>query len=179
MQSRLMKFAAVAFLSMPLLAAPAFSAGGGGGGGEPTTPNCPKGQAWSKKQKKCVNAQRGMIDDDSIYETGRNLAMAGRYSEAITILSLAADKTDPRILNYLGYSHRKSGRVLVGLGYYQEALRHDPNYTLVREYMGEAYLQNGDLDAARAQLAEIEKRCGKGCREYTLLAEQIDAYVKG
>ena len=120
-----------------------------------------------------------MIDDDSIYETGRKLAMAGRYGEAITILSLAADKTDPRILNYLGYSHRKSGRVLVGLGYYQEALRHDPNYTLVREYMGEAYLQNGDLDAARAQLGEIEKRCGKGCREYTLLAEQIDAYVKG
>ena len=82
--------------------------------------------------------QRGAVDDDSLYEAGRDLAEQGRYGEAITVLSLAADKTDPRILNYLGYSHRKSGRVLVGLGYYQEALRHDPNYTLVREYMGEA-----------------------------------------
>ena len=174
MQSRFVKFAAMAFLAMPLLAAPAFSAGDGGG----DAPTCPKGKVLDKKTNKCVNAQRGMLDDDSIYETGRDLAMAGRYGEAITILSLAADKTDPRILNYLGYSHRKSGRVLVGLGYYQEALRHDPNYTLVREYMGEAYLQNGDLDAARVQLGEIEKRCGKGCREYALLAEQIDAYVK-
>ena len=76
-------------------------------------------------------------------------------------LFFAADKTDPRILNYLGYSHRKSGRVLVGLGYYREALLNDPDYTLVREYMGEAHLQLGDVAAAREQLGEIEKRCGK------------------
>ena len=106
------------------------------------------------------------------------LAEQGRYGEAITILSLAADKTDPRILNYLGYSHRKAGRVTVGLGYYQEALRHDPNYTLVREYMGEAYLQQGNVEAAKEQLTEIEKRCGKGCEEYAELAEQIDAYSR-
>ena len=105
--------------------------------------------------------------------------MNGRYGEAITILSLAADKTDPRILNYLGYSHRKQGRVLVGLGYYQEALRHNPDYTLVREYMGEAHLQMGDVPSARAQLEEIKKRCGTACREYTELSSQIDAYVKG
>ena len=86
------------------------------------------------------------------------------------MLSLAADKTDPRILNYLGYSHRKQGRVLVGLGYYQEALRNDPDYTLVREYMGEAHLQLGDVASAKTQLGEIEKRCGTGCREYTELA---------
>ena len=91
------------------------------------------------------------------------------------MLSLAADKTDPRILNYLGYSHRKSGRVLVGLGYYQEALRNDPDYTLVREYLGEAHLQLGDVAAARDQLGEIEKRCGTGCEEYVELAAQIDA----
>ena len=142
MLTRIVKLAAAAALAMPLLSAPAFSAGSGGGSSQ--TPACPKGKVLNKKTNKCVNAQRGATDDDSIYEYGRNLAMAGRYGEAITILSLAADKTDPRILNYLGYSHRKAGRVLVGLGYYQEALRHDPNYTLVREYMGEAYLQNGD-----------------------------------
>ena len=105
--------------------------------------------------------------------------MAGRYDEAISVLTLAADKTDPRILNYLGYSHRKSGRVTVGLGYYQEALRQDPNYVLVREYLGEAHLQIGNVAAAREQLGEIEKRCGKGCKEYAELSNQIDAYVKG
>ena len=168
------KFLAAAFLSVPLLATPVHAAGDGGS----DTPNCTGGKVWDKAKKKCVDPQRGMIDDDSIYETGRDLAMAGRYGEAITVLSLAADKSDPRILNYLGYSHRKAGRVLVGLGYYREALIQDPDYTLVREYMGEAYLQNGDVQAAVEQLGEIEKRCGKGCREYTMLAEQIDAYRK-
>ena len=80
------------------------------------------------------------------------------------ILSLAADKTDPRILNYLGYSHRKAGRVTVGLGYYQEALRHDPDYTLVREYMGEAYLQQGNVEAAKEQLDRDREALRQGLR---------------
>jgi tetratricopeptide (TPR) repeat protein len=95
------------------------------------------------------------------------------------VLGYIADKEDPRVLNYLGYSHRKSGRIGVGLGYYQEALRIDPDYVLAREYLGEAYLTLGDVAAARNQLAEIEKRCGKGCREYSQLAEQLAALGKG
>jgi len=180
MRTSMLKLAASALLVLPLLAAPAFTAGDGGGGGSDGGQNqCRNGKVWDKKTKKCVDPQRGAVDDDSLYAAGRFLAEQGRYGEAITILSLAADKTDPRILNYLGYSHRKAGRVTVGLGYYQEALRHDPNYTLVREYMGEAYLQQGNVAAAKEQLTEIEKRCGKGCKEYALLAEQIDAYLKG
>ena len=179
MQTRVMKLAASALLVLPLLAVPALTAGGGGGGGGDGATTCPKGKVLDKKTKTCKDAARGAVDDDSLYAYGRALAHEGRYGEAITILSLAADKTDPRILNYLGYSHRKAGRVTVGLGYYQEALRHDPDYTLVREYMGEAYLQQGNVEAAKEQLTEIEKRCGKGCEEYAELAEQIEAYVKG
>jgi tetratricopeptide (TPR) repeat protein len=176
MQTRLTKFVVSALIALPLLATPAFSAGDGGGNSGNT---CANGKVWDKKTSKCVPQQSGLMDDDSLYEAGRDLALAGRYGEAIKVLSLAEDKTDPRILNYLGYSHRKSGRVLVGLGYYEEALRNNPDYTLVREYMGEAHLQLGDVAAARAQLTEIEKRCGKGCAEYAELAAQIDAYVKG
>ena len=165
MQTRYAIAIAAALIASPLLVSSAFSAGSDGGGSGNTT-QCKNGKVWDKKQQKCVVPQQGMLDDDSIYEAGRDLAMAGRYGEAITVLSLAADKTDPRILNYLGYSHRKSGRVQVGLGYYQEALRIDPDYTLVREYLGEAHLQLGDVAAAQEQLSEIEKRCGKGCREY-------------
>jgi tetratricopeptide (TPR) repeat protein len=161
-------------LAGPLLATPALSAGGGGGDGQ--TGQCKKGQIWNGK--KCVTPKRGEIDDDRLYEAGRALADAGRYGEAITVLSLAANKSDPRILNYLGYSHRKQGRVQVGLGYYEEALRIDPDYTLVREYLGEAHLQLGDVKAAREQLAEIEKRCGKGCAEYSELSGQIVAFER-
>ena len=178
MQSRVMKLAASAPLScrcsrrLRLRPAVAVAA-------SPSTQPVQRARSGASKKKKCVDAQRGAVDDDSLYAAGRHLAEQGRYGEAITMLSLAADKTDPRILNYLGYSHRKAGRVTVGLGYYQEALRHDPDYTLVREYMGEAYLQQGNVEAAKEQLTEIEKRCGKGCEEYAELARQIDAYVKG
>jgi len=160
-------------LVSPFALAPAFSAGGGG---SDATPECEVGKVWDKEQNKCVTKSSELNQDD-IYETGRKLALAGRYGEAIDILSLAADKSDPRILNYLGYSHRKQGRVEVGLGYYEEALKANPDYTLAREYMGEAYIQIGDVASAKGQLLEIEKRCGTGCAEYATLAKQIDAYL--
>ncbi|PWK72616.1 tetratricopeptide repeat protein [Aminobacter sp. AP02] len=175
MQSRYLMLVAGAVVALPLFAAPALAADSGGS----TPPTCKAGMVYNKKTQKCEPAKAGMIDDDSIYETGRALAMNGKYDEAIKVLTLAADKTDPRILNYLGYSHRKAGRVLVGLGYYQEALRNNPDYALVREYMGEAHLMLGDVAAARVQLSEIEKRCGKGCREYGMLEENIEAYLRG
>jgi tetratricopeptide (TPR) repeat protein len=170
MQTRIAVIVAAALLMSPVLTTSAFSLGGGGSG---NTSQCKGGKVWDKKQKKCVAPKQGMLDDDSIYEAGRDLAMAGRYGEAITVLGLAADKTDPRILNYLGYSHRKAGRIQVGLGYYQEALRINPDYTLVREYLGEAYIQLGDVASAKNQLSEIEKRCGTGCKEYTVLSQQL------
>jgi tetratricopeptide (TPR) repeat protein len=151
----------------------------GGSGGSNAVVKCKKGMIWSRPKGKCVVLQQGKVDDDSIYEAGRNLAMSGRYGEAITVLVMTANKSDPRVLNYLGYSHRKQGRVLVGLGYYQEALRANPNYTLAREYLGEAYLQLGDMASAREQLSEIETRCGITCDEYTMLDAQINAYTKG
>ncbi|MDG4907108.1 MULTISPECIES: tetratricopeptide repeat protein [unclassified Mesorhizobium] len=181
MRRRLLVQVLAAAVSLPLFAAPAFTAGeggGGGGSGGQTTTQCKKGQVWDKKKKKCVVPQYGMLDDDSIYEAGHDLAMAGRYDEAISVLTLAANKQDPRILNYLGYSHRHSGRVTVGLGYYEEALRIDPDYTLVREYLGEAHLQIGDLAGAQEQLKEIEKRTGKGSREYGMLSEQIERFLR-
>jgi len=177
MHKRVLIQAASALIALQFFAVPVFAAGSGGGSDETVT-QCKKGQVWDKKKKKCVNPQEGMLDDDSIYDAGHALAMAGRYDEAIGVLSLAANKQDPRILNYLGYSHRHSGRVTVGLGYYEEALRIDPNYTLVREYLGEAHLQIGDLAGAREQLSEIEKRTGKGSREYGMLSEQIDHFMR-
>ena len=119
-----------------------------------------------------------MLDDDSLYEAGRGLAMAGRYGEAITVLGYVANKADPRVLNYLGFSHRKSGRIQVGLGYYEEALRINPDYVLAREYLGEAYLTLGDLASAQDQLNEILKRCGKGCREYSQLSQELAKFEK-
>jgi tetratricopeptide (TPR) repeat protein len=54
-----------------------------------------------------------------------------------------------RVLNLIGYNTRKLGEVDKGLDYYHKALALDPNYLLAREYLGEGYLQKGDLASAR------------------------------
>ncbi len=164
-----------------LLAFPAFAEGDGGSSDSNSastkTPEqiCKEtqGKVWDKKAKKCVNAQQGFLDDDSIYETGRHLAMIGRYDEAITILNFVSNPQDKRVLNYLGYSYRKSGQIDVGLKYYNQALAVDPNYVLVREYLGEALIQKGDVAGAKAQLVEIELRCGVTCEPYVDLKEEL------
>jgi len=158
------------------LTAPSFAAGGGGS--TTSTPTCKKNLVWDKSKKKCVKIKKSNLDDDNIYESARDLAYHQRYEEAIELLNLASNKSDPRILNYLGYSNRKLGRVEKGLTYYQAALKVDPDYTLVMEYMGEAFLQLGQVDKAKAQLAAIELRCGTDCREYAMLDKQIKAYAK-
>lgn len=166
-----------AMISAALLA-PVQVQAAGGGDNTTSTPVCRKGKVWDKRNRKCIKVKKSsQLEDEQIYQNGRDLAIRGRYDEAITVLSFARNKNDPRVLNYLGYSHRKQGRIDVGLGYYQAALRIDPDYTLVREYMGEAFLQKGDIKSARGQLAQIEIRCGLDCREYAMLAAEIDKYL--
>ena len=56
----------------------------------------------------------------------------------------------------------------------QSAPPHSGTTQLVREYLGEAYVTQGKLDLAKAELAEIEKRCGTTCEPYEDLAEAIE-----
>ncbi|MDP3525316.1 MAG: tetratricopeptide repeat protein [Hoeflea sp.] len=158
-----------------VLSGSAFAAGDSGSGN--SSASCENGQVWDESQKKCVVPKKGSLDDDSLYEAGRDLAYAGRYEEAINVLSLASNRNDKRILNFLGFSHRKDGRLEVGIGYYRQAIDVDPTYTLVREYYGEALLLKGDAAGARAQLAAIETLCGsQACEEYQTLAARIEAF---
>jgi tetratricopeptide (TPR) repeat protein len=156
------------------ISTPVFAAGGGGGSDD--GPTCSRGKVWDKTARKCVNQNSG-VDQDSLFEAGKRHADAGRYQEAIDVLMLASPD-DKRVLNYLGYSHRKLGRVDVGLDYYRQAVAMDPEYTLVREYMGEALLQKGDLTGALEQLSEIRRLCeSRTCSEYNQLSGQIAVYI--
>ncbi|MBO6726609.1 MAG: tetratricopeptide repeat protein [Rhizobiaceae bacterium] len=176
---RIVKIIGAGALLIALGSGSAFAAGGGDSGGATnTSTQCKNGKVYSEQMKKCVDAEESMLDEDALYEAGRAFAQAGRYGEAITVLSTIAANGDPRVLNYLGFSHRKQGRIAVGLGYYEEALRINPDFTLAREYMGEAYLQLGDVGSARNQLREIADRCGTACDEYLELERQIDDHMR-
>ena len=153
------------------LAAPAFALGRGNGS---DTPTCPQGQVYDQQKKMCVNAQSGVIDDKSLADYAYALARGGRYQEALATLDLMQDPNTAEALNYRGYATRKLGHVDEGIAFYKQAVALDPNYTLVREYLGEAYVTQGKLDLAKAELAEIEKRCGTTCEPYEDLAEAIE-----
>jgi tetratricopeptide (TPR) repeat protein len=159
-----------------ILPVSAFAAGSGGGGSS-DAPNCPQGQVYSQQKKMCVTAQSGIVDDDSLADYAYALANAERYEEALATLDLMQNSNTAEALNYRGYATRKLGRVDEGVGYYLQSVALDPDYTLVREYLGEAYVMQGKLDLAKEQLTEIEQRCGTTCEPYLDLAEAIEAGI--
>lgn len=149
------------------------SSSSGNGAKSTSAQKCKSGYVWKKSAKKCVAVESGILPDDDLYEEGRLLAKEGHYDWAIAVLSAIQRKDDPDVLNYLGYSNRKAGRLDIGLTYYRKALAIDPDFVLAREYLGEGYVAAGKFDLAREQLDEIGKRCGTNCEEYMELAEVI------
>jgi tetratricopeptide (TPR) repeat protein len=148
-------------------------AAGSGSGTAPTAKDCKTGQVWDKKHKKCVKAAAGVVPDQELYEQGSALAKDGHYEWALQVLAAIGNQNDPKVLNYTGYSHRKAGRLDLGITYYQKALAIDPNFVLAREYLGEGYVAAGRVDLAKLELSEIATRCGTQCEEYKDLAEAI------
>ncbi|MEC9367730.1 MAG: tetratricopeptide repeat protein [Pseudomonadota bacterium] len=113
------------------------------------------------------------------YKKAVELAEAGKYAEAIDALKALNKPEDPRVLNYLGYSTRKMGKPEDALVFYDKAIAIEPDFAPAREYRGEAYIQLGKIDKAKAELVEIERICGnKTCESYVDLAAALAAAPK-
>jgi tetratricopeptide (TPR) repeat protein len=155
--------------------APSFAMDSGGSSDTNPKPKCKKNEVV--KNGKCKPKNPGVLPDEDLYQQGRNLALSGEYDWAIGVLELVSNKNDPRVLTYIGYSHRKAGRFDQAFNYYHKALEIDPNSVLTREYLGEGYVAAGKIDLAKAELNEIANRCGTTCEEYQELAEHIETGV--
>jgi tetratricopeptide (TPR) repeat protein len=176
---------ALAAAALSLFAVQALAAGSGSSGGTtpPTSPKkmmCKKGEALKtmmvngKKTQKCMKPKVGMLTDDELYDQARLLAKEdGEYDWALSLFELVENKQDPKVLNYMGYSNRKAGRLETGIAFYQQALAIDPNFVLAREYLGEGYVVAGRIDLALVQLDEIKTRAGVDSEEYKDLFEAI------
>jgi tetratricopeptide (TPR) repeat protein len=125
-----------------------------------TTQKCPKGEVWDAKKKACVKIQDSRLDDDTLYQNARELAYAGRYEDALSVLDRMTEKDSDRVLTYKGFATRKMGDMERGLTYYREALDLNPNNFLARSYLGQAYVQMGRMDDAKAELRQIADRGG-------------------
>ena len=74
-----------------------------------------------------------------------------------------SDKKNPDILNYLGYTSRKTGNFEQAEKFYLKGLSIKPNHNGINEYLGELYVQTNRIDKANERL-EVLKSCN--CKEY-------------
>ena len=120
--------------------------------------------------------------DESLYEDAVKLVKrAGKlekkdkvdkakklYSQAFNKLEKAykSDKKNPDILNYMGFTTRKTGNFEKAEKFYLEGLSLKPNHNGINEYLGELYVQTNRIDKANERL-EVLKNCN--CKEYAEL----------
>ncbi len=148
----------------------------GGGDEPPANPTvfCSGGKVYDPETKKCVKAESGALDRDTLYETVRQLAYAGRYTDAQTVLA-AVPENDPGRLTYMGFTHRKLGNHALAATYYQKAIDRDPANILARSYMGQGFVEQGEISKALVQLHQIRAHGGTGTWSERSLAEAIES----
>jgi Flp pilus assembly protein TadD len=77
------------------------------------------------------------------------------------------------VYNLLGFSLRKSGDRKTAYTYYRKALEFDPNHKGALEYLGELYVETGDLAKAREHVAKLKQLCPQGCEELEDLEKAV------
>jgi tetratricopeptide (TPR) repeat protein len=79
----------------------------------------------------------------------------------------------PDVYNLLGFSLRKSGDYKQAYTFYRKALDFDPEHKGALEYLGELYVETGQMDKAKENVALLQKLCPAGCEELADLQEAI------
>jgi tetratricopeptide (TPR) repeat protein len=77
------------------------------------------------------------------------------------------------VYNLMGFSLRKSGDRKQAYTFYGKALDFDPEHKGALEYLGELYVETGQLDKARENLALLKKLCPGGCEELADLEQAV------
>ena len=81
------------------------------------------------------------------------------------------NKKSADILNYLGYTLRKTGSLEKAEKFYLEGLKLEAGHFGLNEYLGELYVQTGRIELAKERLKVLE---GCKCEEYDELKELIE-----
>jgi Flp pilus assembly protein TadD len=98
------------------------------------------------------------------------------YAAALAELrDLAEDTQQADVYNLLGFTLRKTGDFKTSLTYYTKALELQPDHKAAREYLGELYVETGNMEKAKEQLGILAKLCPGGCEEREDLQKAISA----
>ena len=126
-------------------------------------------------------------DETSLYKSGKKLVLRAKklekkdknekakklYLKAYDKFekAYAKNKKNADILNYLGYTLRKTGDLEQAEIYYLKGLELDSGHLGINEYLGELYVQTNRIGLAKERL-EVLKGCN--CEEYEELKELIE-----
>jgi tetratricopeptide (TPR) repeat protein len=77
------------------------------------------------------------------------------------------------VYNLMGFSLRKSGDPKQAYTFYRKALDFDPEHKGALEYLGELYVETGQVDQARENVVLLKKLCPGGCEELADLEQAI------
>jgi tetratricopeptide (TPR) repeat protein len=96
-----------------------------------------------------------------------------KYGKALKQFESAVDRDNNyyQAWNMIGFCSRHSGDLQKAFAAYQKCLSIAPDYEEAHEYLGEAYLQSGDIANAKMQLAWLRARDSEEADE---LAEAIE-----
>ena len=142
-----------------------------------TTVVCPEGAVYDASRQACVIIQDSNLETETLIQNVRELAYFDRLDDARELLNLAAEPEHTMVLTYQGFTTRRAGDLDTALDFYDRALLADPDNILARSYMGMAFLLEGNLDLAQAQLDEIRNRGGAGTWPETALLQAIETGV--
>ena len=145
-----MKKVLILFISA-FLSANVFAAGGNGGGSS-------EASMYDEGVKLVKRA--GKLEKKDKADKAKKL-----YTQAFKKFEKAysQDKNNPDVLNYLGFTSRKSGNFTEAEDYYLKGLSINPKHNGINEYLGELYVQTNRMDKANERL-EVLKTCN--CEEY-------------
>ena len=134
-----------------------------------------------------AGSSNGDKDEVSLYKSGKKLVLRAKKLEKKNKVekakklylkaydkfekAYAKDKKNADILNYLGYTLRKTGDFEKAETYYLKGLELDAKHLGINEYLGELYVQTGRIELAKNRL-EVLKGCK--CEEYEELKELIE-----
>jgi tetratricopeptide (TPR) repeat protein len=100
---------------------------------------------------------------------------AKRYDVALAELkALVVREPTADVFSLLGHALWKTGDPTQGMIYYNKALALNPMHKGALEYQGELFVELGQLDKAKENLAKLNHLCWFGCEEASDLKEAIE-----
>ena len=129
----------------------------------------------------------GGYSDDNLYKQGKKLVLRAKklekknkaekaeqlYLKALSKFEKAYEKNKKSadILNYLGFTLRKTGSFKKAENFYLKGLELDAGHLGINEYLGELYVQTNRMELAKKRLEVLN---GCKCEEYEELKELIE-----